>query len=297
MARAERALRRRADALCRALMREPRGHADMCGALLVPPVTAGADAGVLYFDAAGYPPISGHGLIAVATVALERRLFTRTAATSSGEMALLFDTVAGPLPVRVRLAGSSEALRVHAVTVSAPPAVVEAGGCVIDLGGRRCRVDLASAGLRFAIVDGEAVGVPAGAEAEFELRRLGARIAQALAASGPVAGVVFTGPAFDHEAHLRAVTVSATGAIDRSPGALAMPAIMAVLDAMSLLPEDGPFVLEGLAGGLHRGRVVRRTTVGDTAAIGVDVEGTAWITGEHTFLCGGDDPSCSRVGA
>jgi proline racemase len=36
--------------------------------------------------------------------------------------------------------------------------------------------------------------------------------------------------------------------------------------------------------------VVGRTKVGDHEAIVPAIEGSAWITGEHTFLIGEDDP-------
>ena len=39
-----------------------------------------------------------------------------------------------------------------------------------------------------------------------------------------------------------------------------------------------------------RGRVVDRTEVGDLPAIVPEIEGSAWITGEHTFFIDDDDP-------
>ena len=65
---------------------------------------------------------------------------------------------------------------------------------------------------------------------------------------------------------------------------------MAVLDAMGLLDEDRHFVHESITGTLFRGRAVRRTVVGEAAALVAEIEGTAWITGEHTFLLDEDDP-------
>ena len=65
---------------------------------------------------------------------------------------------------------------------------------------------------------------------------------------------------------------------------------MAVLDAMGLLQDDQPFVHESVIGTLHRGRVARRTVVGDYPAIVTDIEGSAWITGEHSFYVDEDDP-------
>ena len=62
------------DHLRRAIMLEPRGHADMYGALLTEPVTPGAHAGVLFMHNEGWSTMCGHGVIAVATIAVERGL-------------------------------------------------------------------------------------------------------------------------------------------------------------------------------------------------------------------------------
>ena len=41
---------------------------------------------------------------------------------------------------------------------------------------------------------------------------------------------------------------------------------------------------------LFVGRIVGRRPVGEIAAIVPEIQGSAWITGEHTFLIDGDDP-------
>src|SRR6266568_5193561 len=55
---------RHADRLRRVLLSEPRGHADLSGALLTQPALPGSDAGVLFMDGDGYGSMSGHGIIA-----------------------------------------------------------------------------------------------------------------------------------------------------------------------------------------------------------------------------------------
>src|SRR5262245_41475218 len=67
-------VKRHADHLRRALMLEPRGHADMYGAVLTEPVAPGSHAGVLFMHNEGYSTMCGHGVIAVTTIALERGL-------------------------------------------------------------------------------------------------------------------------------------------------------------------------------------------------------------------------------
>ncbi len=110
-----------------------------------------------------------------------------------------------------------------------------------------------------------------------------------------MAGVIITGAPSDPEAHLRNVAVT-TGGVDRSAGGAGTCAVMAVLDAMGLLLDEHQFVHEGLYGSLLRGRILRRTVVADMPAIVIEIEGAAWITGEHTFHMADDDPFREGVG-
>ena len=65
------------DDIRRTLLFEPRGHADMYGAVLTPPVTPGADFGVLFLTNEGYSTMCGHGVIALTTVLLETGMVPR----------------------------------------------------------------------------------------------------------------------------------------------------------------------------------------------------------------------------
>ena len=53
------------------LMREPRGHGAMSGAILQPPLREDADWGILFIEVSGCLPMCGHGTIGVATVLVE----------------------------------------------------------------------------------------------------------------------------------------------------------------------------------------------------------------------------------
>jgi proline racemase len=78
--------------------------------------------------------------------------------------------------------------------------------------------------------------------------------------------------------------------VDRSPSGTGTAAVMAVIDAMGLLSEDKAFVQESVLGTLFAGRLTGRTVVGEYPAIVPEIEGSAWITGEHTFLVDSSDP-------
>jgi len=287
------------DAYRRALVHLPRGHADMTAALLTDPSTLTANAGVVFMDAGGYPSMSGHGLIAATTIAFERSL-ALAHPPALGEERLVFDTPAGSVHTRARLEMHGGVRSVDSVAVTNVPAFVHAPAVAVSVGRRDLRVDVAFGGAFYAIVDSEATGIPLDPSRVPDLRRLGTDISASLnAASRPVhpmdasisgvAGVIFTGPASDPEAHLRNITVRASGSIDRSPGGTGTAAVMAVLDAMGLLPDGQPFVHESLSGVLFRGRSLHRAVVADVPALVTEIEGSAWITGEHTFFLDDDD--------
>jgi proline racemase len=134
-----------------------------------------------------------------------------------------------------------------------------------------------------------------------ELRRVGMQIKEAIEATHTIAhplepglkgiyGTIFTGPPSDERADLRNVTIFADAEVDRSPCGTGTAAVMSVIDAMGLLGEEKPFVHESLIGTRFSGRVQSRTVVGEYEAIVPEIEGSAWITGEHTFLVDDTDP-------
>src|SRR5437667_102544 len=111
--------------LRRALMLEPRGHADMYGAILTEPVAPGSHAGVLFMHNEGYSTMCGHGVIAVTTIALERGLLM-----PGGDGAtIVYDAPAGTIRARATLAES----RVVSVSFVNVPSFVLHGGLVVKL--------------------------------------------------------------------------------------------------------------------------------------------------------------------
>jgi trans-L-3-hydroxyproline dehydratase len=321
-------VRRHADHLRRALMLEPRGHADMYGAILTEPVSPGSHAGVLFMHNEGYSTMCGHGIVAVTTIALERGLLMPGGDGST----VVYDSPAGTIRARARLtprsdrsdrsrgligagSGGSAAVRptgsdanddadgprVESVAFVNVPSFVLHGGMIVKLGTRQIRADVAFGGAFYAIVDSEAVGLPIDVPHLPELRRVGMEIKGAIEAAQTIAhplepelkgiyGTIFTGPPSDERADLRNVTIFADAEVDRSPCGTGTAAVMAVVDAMGLLGEDKPFVHESLIGTRFNGRVASRKMVGEYQAIVPEIEGSAWITGEHTFIVDDSDP-------
>ena len=67
-----------ADHYRRELMLEPRRHADMYGGFLTEPVSETADLGVIFMQNVDYSPHCGHGIVALATAAVELGWVHRT---------------------------------------------------------------------------------------------------------------------------------------------------------------------------------------------------------------------------
>jgi proline racemase len=293
---------RRLDRVRRALMREPRGHRDMTGALLTAPGSDTAQAGVLFMHHDGWRPLSLHALMAVATIAIERGLIMMGAEPDS-VTTLTFDTASGAVPVRVErgVGDSRHGPGVSRVAVRGLPAFVLQPAVTVKLPSRSMKLDIAFGGAFYAIVDGEAAAVPLVRERFAELRALTRQIVASVErqhaivhpqqpAVAGLAGVIFTGPARGETSDLRSLVVYADGAVDRSPGGTATAAVMAVVDAMALLGDDRPFVQEGPIGTCFTGRVVERLDIAGFPAIVPEITGQAWITGEHTFLLDPTDP-------
>src|SRR5688572_12855781 len=85
------------DELRQLLMREPRGHGAMSGAILQPPARPDADWGVIFIEVSGCLPMCGHGTIGVATVLVE----TGMVEVTEPETVIRLDVPAGLVEARV----------------------------------------------------------------------------------------------------------------------------------------------------------------------------------------------------
>jgi proline racemase len=287
--------RKHQDRLRRVLMFEPRGHTDMYGALLTEPERPDSDAGVLFMHNEGFSTMCGHGIIAVATLALERGLIT----PRGDGTALVLDAPAGQIRARADVETRDGVRRVRRVSFINVPSFVLASGLPIQVGTRTVPVDVAFGGAFYAIVDAETVGLPIDPARLTDLRQTGMAIKRAVEAQLTVVhptepgltgiyGTIFTGPAAQAGAHLRNVTIFAEAEVDRSPCGTGTCAVLAVIDAMGLSGET--FVHESIIGTTFTARVAGRTSVGDLPAIVPELSGEAFVTGEHTFIVDEDDP-------
>ena len=84
--------------------------------------------------------------------------------------------------------------------------------------------------------------------------------------------------------------IFAEGEVDRSPTGTGVSGRMALHFAKGDVSIGQPLVVESIIGSRFTGRVIEETTFGPHDAVVPEVEGTAHITGMHTFVVDPEDP-------
>jgi proline racemase len=168
------------------------------------------------------------------------------------------------------------------VTVECVPSFVHTAGLPLRIGTRHVSVDIAFGGELYAIADSEAIGIPVEMANAAALVRMGRDIRDELHPID-IQGTIFTG-APHASADLRSATVLDGEVLRRSPGVTGTAAMMAVLDAMGVLIDDGTFVHEGILGTTLQGRLISRKPAAAPPAVIPVIEGSASITGFHEFV-------------
>jgi proline racemase len=275
------------------LMREPRGHGAMSGAILQPALHGDADWGVVFIEVSGCLPMCGHGTIGVATVLVE----TGMVAVSEPETVVRLDTPAGLVEARVRI-GEGRAREVALVGV---PSFLLARDRRVELDGRSLSYDMAFGGNFYALLDAEEAGV------EVEPEQAGTLVCRGLAlmeainesdrpahpADERIAGcrhVVFTAPGKDGPRSQRSATAIHPGWLDRSPCGTGTSARLAQLRARGQLGVGEEFVNRSLIGTRFGARIVGETEVAGLPAVIPEITGRAWITGIGQYVLDPEDP-------
>ena len=289
-------MREHADEVRQALMWQPRGHPDMYGCVLTPPVSPEAQAGVLFLHNEGYSTMCGHGVIALVTALVE----TGTIPPSGAETPVALDTPAGLVRATAHIEADRVA-RVHSATCphssshTISPWMCPAHG--------RLTLDVAFGGAFYAILPAEAVGLsvtpsdtPALVAADDAIKAAvsaNIRVAHPTDADlGFLYGTIFTGPPVDPEHHSRNCCVFAAGEVDRSPTGTGVSARLAVLHARGELAPDETIQIESILGAesVFGGRIVGETSVGGVPAVVPEVSGRAFLLGRSEYWLDPHDP-------
>lgn len=275
MAERRMVMQRTQDSLRTAVVREPRGHDAVVGALLTSPITPGATAGVVFFNDVGYLGMCGHGLIGVV------RTLEFLGTIRPGVIRI--DTPVGV--VSAELAPDGE------VTIENVPAYRHRADVELEVpGAGRVRGDVAYGGNWFFIA--ETPGIPLVMSNVRELLSVTHAIRESLDEQGitgsdgaRVDHIELSGPAARADADSRNFVLCPGAAYDRSPCGTGTSAKMATLHARGELEIGQRWYQESITGSRFTGWLTSR----DDALV-PHISGRAFITSRATLLFDADDP-------
>ncbi|TCK96955.1 LOW QUALITY PROTEIN: trans-L-3-hydroxyproline dehydratase [Paraburkholderia sp. BL9I2N2] len=248
-------LKENADEIRKALMFEPRGHADMYGNYLTEPVSRNADFGIIFLHNEGYSDHCGHGVIALSTAAVELGWVQRQVP----ETRVGIDAPCGFIEAFVQWDGE-HAGNVRFVNV--PSFIWKRDVTVETASFGTVKGDIAFGGAFYFYTDGAPHGLEVRGSSVEELIKFGAEVKDAANQAFPV----------------------------QHPDIPETGGRVAQLYLRGELGKDETLVNESIIGTVFKGRVLSETTVGNFKAVITEVEGNAYLFGFANWIVDERDP-------
>ena len=276
------------DYLRTGLMWEPRGHADMYGAVITP--SADADFDVFFLHNEGYSTMCGHAIIALTKLVVETHLVDKNEVT--------FNVPAGRIQARASVV-DGKVVETSFLNVPSFLYLREQQVEVEGLG--RVSFDIAYGGAFYAFVDAQEVGLTLKPEYFNRIIDYGRRIKQAVISQFPIKhpfeddlsflyGTIFTAPPSNPAHHSRNVCIFADGELDRSATGSGVSARAALHFAKGELSLNECITIESILGSTMSVKVADVTKFGAYAAVIPEVSGTASIISRNEFYFDQEDP-------
>jgi len=282
------------DRLRRALMLEPRGHADMYGVIPVEPDHPEADIAVLFMHNEGYSTMCGHAVLALARWAVDHGHVAGTAPVTE---------VAIQVPSGlVRAAVDFDGHRTGAARFLSVPSFVAAADVTVEVPGHGAvTLDVAYGGAFYALVPAAALGLALGDAPIGDIVAAAWAVTRTVAEQVPLhhpddpdlaflyGTIVTDGRDASSEQPTRNVCVFADRQVDRSPTGSGVQARIAAMRSRGQVELGQVRRFESLTGAVFTGRALSETFAGEVPAVVVEVGGTAHYTGTATFTLEQDD--------
>jgi len=287
-------LKEHADHIRRALMFEPRGHADMYGGYLTEPVSEGADFGIIFVHNEGYSDHCGHGVIGLATAAVELGWIER----KEPETRVGIDAPCGFIEAFVQWDGN-HAGNVRFVNV--PSFIWQRDVTVHTPSFGSVTGDIAFGGAFYFYTDGAPFDLPIRESAVDKLIQFGAEVKAAANKAVKVVhpeipelnhiyGTIVANEARHAGSSQANCCVFADREVDRSPTGSGTAGRVAQLYSRGLLGRHETLVNESVIGTVFKGRVLSETKLGPFDAVIPEIEGNAYICGFANWIIDDRDP-------
>ena len=287
-------LKEHRDDLRQFLMNEPRGHADMYGAYLLPPTMPGSDFGVVFIHNEGYSDMCGHGIIALGKVLVELGHVERTSPITR----IAFDAPAGLIEAQVEWDGQ----RVGAVTFRNVPAFIYRRDVEVETPTfGKITGDIVFGGAFYYYINSQQADLDIRPEQVRALIQLGAETKAAVKAKVPIQhplepglnelyGTIIDGAPNRPGVDQSNVCIFADREVDRSPTGTGTSGRAAQLYLRGQLPLNQRYVNGSLVGSSFEVRVTESVRVGDLDGAITEVTGSAHISGFNQWVLEDSDP-------
>ena len=283
------------DHLRKILMFEPRGHADMYGALLVEPDLPGADLAVLFMHNEGYSTMCGHAIIALGRYAVDQGLVPAGMDVTHVHIECPCGMVRAEVTMRDGKAAD--------VSFESVPSFVFARDKVLTLEPwGDISFDIAYGGAFYALADASQFGLEFGRDPVAAFVEAADQLTRAVQAAVPLDhpdaddlaflyGTILTdGKDAYSDQPTRNVCVFAERQVDRSPTGSGVTARLAAMHARGQIVPGQLRGFESIVGSRFSGAVASETTCGPHKAITARVSGRAFYSGKAEFIVEDDDP-------
>lgn len=288
------------DYLRSALILEPRGHANMFGAVLCEPVNNIADVGLFFMHSDGYLNMCGHGIIGAVTSIIELGLLNKKIERVTE---VILETPAG---IIYAYANVEDGI-VNYVNFRNVPSFVLYKDLKLSFPEfKEISVDIAYGGNFFCLVSAKELSIEIKTENIQTLILLGMKLLKVINEH-----VYVYHP---YNSHLNKVelveiydsyssenlsnkncVVFGNNQMDRSPCGSGTSALLAKKYFNNEIKINEPFVNESIIGTKFIGKAVEEVKLGDLDAIIPEIQGKAYMTGNHHFVINKDDPLSNGI--
>jgi len=275
------------DHIRKGLMWEPRGHADMYGAVLTQACSKEADFGTFFLHNEGYSTMCGHAIIALTKFVLDTGLVEKEGDSPQ----LIIDAPPG----QIMATGHRERGMVESVSFKNVPSFVLFRDRQVEVQGLGLvPYDLAYGGAFYAIVDADKLNLSLEPSGVNRLIELGRQIKQGVIETQKVDhpfepdlsflyGTIFTGQPHLASSDSRNVCIFADGEVDRSATGSGVSARAALHHSRGELQPGELLVIESILGTTMEVKITELVAYGTYEAVIPKVSGKASFTGKQDF--------------
>jgi len=282
------------DHIRKGVLWEPRGHADMYGAVITENCSEDSDFGTFFLHNEGYSTMCGHAIIALTKFVLDTGLIRK----KGDSPALKIDAPPG----QVISTGKRENGIIQSVSFRNVPSFVLYRDQVLEVPGvGRVQYDVAFGGAFYALVDADKLKLSLEPREIPRIIDMGMRIKRSVMNKQQIVhpfekdlsflyGTIFTGKSASMSRHSRNVCIFANGEVDRSATGSGVSARAALHHARGELKVGDKIEIESIVGSTMQVDVASITTYGPHKAVVPIVSGSSSFIGRSHFWFDPEDP-------